>query len=327
MGRTFRLAERRDVVLAPSSPFHFDATMHKPDHFPSPDNAWEPGVRWQAMRWRGEPLGLRFEDRGTAGRPGIRLSVWSRRPLSEDFLAGLVDEISYRCNLDLDLGEFTRRFRDDPLLGPILARWRGMRPASWSSLYEYLIIAIVLQNAVVRRSIQMMQTLLEAYGAPLAYDGRTLLCAWAPEAIAAVREDELRALKLGYRAKSIARVTEAFVGNRVDELALREASADAQRAALLDLYGIGPASVEYVLSDVFHRFDEITHISPWEQRIYSKLFLGRPLERPVPAERLRRYLNRRFLGSAQLAVHYAWEDLFWKWKRGRAAWLDPLIRR
>ena len=327
MGRTLRLAARRDVVLSPMSPFHFDATMHKPDHFPSPDNAWEPGVRWQTMQWRGEPLGLRFGQRGSARAPEIRLAVWSRKPLSTGFLDGLVDEISYRCNLRLDLGEFTARFRGDPQLRPILARWRGMRTASWSSLYEYLIIAIVLQNAVVRRSIQMTQALLDAYGTPLSYDRRTLFCFWGPEAIAAVAEDELRALKLGYRAKSIVRVTEAFVDRRVDEIALRERSADEQRAALLDLYGIGPASVEYILSDVFHRFDEITHISPWEQMIYSKLFLGRSLGKPVPAERLRRHLNRRFQGFAQLAVHYAWEDLFWMWKHGRAAWLDPLIRR
>lgn len=327
MGRTLRLVERRDVALAPTRPFHFDATMHKPDHFPSPDNAWEPGVRWQTMRWRGEPLGLRFEGRGTAHGPRIRLAVWSRGPLSTDFLDGLVDEISYRCNLRLDLGGFTRRFRGDPQLGPILARWRGMRTASWSSLYEYLIIAIVLQNAVVRRSIQMMHALLEAYGTPLAYDGRMLFCFWGPEAIADVTEDDLRVLKLGYRAKSIQRVTEAFLAGRVDEVALRKGSADEQRAALLDLYGIGPASVEYILPDVFHRFDDITHISPWEQRIYSRLFLGRRVDKPVPAERLRRYLNRRFRGFAQLAVHYAWEDLFWRWKRGRAAWLDPLIRR
>ena len=34
------------VELQPSAPFHFDATVHKPDHFPTADNAWGPGVRW-----------------------------------------------------------------------------------------------------------------------------------------------------------------------------------------------------------------------------------------------------------------------------------------
>ena len=37
----------RVVELAPTPPFHFDSTLHKPDHFPSADNEWQPGVRWQ----------------------------------------------------------------------------------------------------------------------------------------------------------------------------------------------------------------------------------------------------------------------------------------
>lgn len=42
------------LKLRPTAPFNFDATPHKPDHFPSADTAWEPGVRWQTMRWRGK---------------------------------------------------------------------------------------------------------------------------------------------------------------------------------------------------------------------------------------------------------------------------------
>jgi 3-methyladenine DNA glycosylase/8-oxoguanine DNA glycosylase len=46
-----------------------------------------------------------------------------------------------------------------------------MRPAHAGSLYECLVIAIVLQNATVRRTVQMMQALLERYGTLLSYDG------------------------------------------------------------------------------------------------------------------------------------------------------------
>jgi 3-methyladenine DNA glycosylase/8-oxoguanine DNA glycosylase len=46
-----------------------------------------------------------------------------------------------------------------------------MRPAHAGSLYECLVIAIALQNATVRRTVQMMQALLERYGTLLSYDG------------------------------------------------------------------------------------------------------------------------------------------------------------
>ncbi len=62
-------------------------------------------------------------------------------------------------------------------------------------------IGIVLQNATIRRSIQMYQTLLENYGTRLAYDGRELWALWNPGDLVNVSEDDLRALKVGYRAK------------------------------------------------------------------------------------------------------------------------------
>jgi 3-methyladenine DNA glycosylase/8-oxoguanine DNA glycosylase len=307
--------------------FHFDATVHKPDHFPSPDNAWSPGVRWQTMRWYGVPLGLKLVDAGSVDEPRLSVHVYAEHDLDASFLAGLSDEITYRYNLALDLASFYERFRNDPQLAPAIDRWRGMRPASPGSLYEYLIVAIVLQNAVVRRSIQMMQALLEARGTPLAFDGQVLYAFWTPQDLNRVTEDALRQLKVGYRARSILRVTDAFAAGRLDEFALREAPPDVRRVALLDLYGIGPASVGYILFDVYHQWDELNHISPWEQRIYSKLFFDRDSDDPLPVEQLLQALDERFGEWKMLAVHYLWEDLFWSNAREPIPWLQELIRR
>jgi len=314
------------VELFPKPPFNFDATMHKPDHFPSADNTWEPGIRWQTMLWQNKPLGLKLEDLGTTDQPTMALSVWSSERLGQDFLTSLADEISYRYNLQLNLTEFNRRFGDDAQLGPIIARWRGLRPACYCSLYEYLIVAIVLQNATVRRSVNMLQALYEHYGTLLAYDAQELYCSWPPEALSTVTEDELRALKVGYRAKSIIKVTAPFVRQEIDEFALRRQSRDEQRKALLGLYGIGPASVEYLLSDVFHHLDELNHISPWEQKIYSKLFFDVAPEQPVPVDTLLALFKERFGEYRSLAVHYVWEDLFWKRQHEHVEWLEKLIR-
>lgn len=320
------LACRHRLELRPTAPFHFDATMHKPDHFASADNAWQPGVRWQTMRWQGRPLGLKLADNGAVDRPSILLEVWAQDELPPPALESLAAEVRYRCNLDLDLRPFYERLEADPQLGPAIARWRGMRPASYSSLYEYLIIAIVLQNATVRRSVNMMQALFEAYGTRLAYDGRTLDCFWTPESLAGVTEEDLRRLKVGYRARSIARVTGAFIRGEVDEPALRQVSPAERRQALLALYGIGPASVWYILFDVFHQWDELNHISPWEGRIYSRLFFDRDPGDPVPTAQLLSTLDERFGAWKMLAVHYIWEDLFWQRVHQPVPWLEELIR-
>jgi 3-methyladenine DNA glycosylase/8-oxoguanine DNA glycosylase len=326
MGDRVNLASMRSVELTPSPPFHFDATLHKPDHFPSPDNAWEPGVRWQTMLWQDELLGLVFENEGTIDEPRVRLSIWSQDELSDEFVESTVGEIRYRYNLQMDLREFTERYAAHPQLGPIVQRWRGMRPLSYSSLYEYLIIAIVLQNATVRRSVSMMQALLANYGTLLSYGGRELYCFWAPETMDQVSEQELRDLKIGYRAKSIKRVSEAFTRKQIDEHALRGRPKDEQRSALLALYGIGPASVGYLLFDVFRHLDELDTISPWEQRIYSKLFFDASPEEPLPVASLIHYFEQQYGAYKMLAVHYFWEDLFWKRGYEHIEWLEKLIR-
>jgi len=326
VSKSMILKFKRIIELFPKAPFNFDATMHKPDHFPSADNVWEPGIRWQTMIWKKVPIGLKFENQGTIDNPRVSLSIWSQDVLGQDFLNSITDEIKYRHYFQLDLTEFIQRFRNDSQLGPIINKWRGMKPLNVSSLYEYLIVAIVLQNATVRRSVNMMQALFENYETLLSYDDKELFCFWEPEVIDKATEKNLRDLKIGYRAKSIKRVTNTFIREEINEYELRNKSREEQREALLALYGIGPASVGYILSGVFHHLDELNYISPWEQKIYSKLFFNQSPDKPVSVDKLLKFFDQRFGKYKTLAVHYIWEDLFWKRKYGKIEWLDKLIR-
>lgn len=326
MKRPLHLEEQYIHGIRPKAPFNFDATMHKPDHFPSPDNEWEPGVRWQTMLWKDRLLGLKFMNVGSVDDPSVRLSVWAQDELDKQYSTSVIDEIVYRYNFNLDLASFTASFQDDPELQAVIAKWRGMRPVNYSSLYEYLMIAIVLQNATARRSVSMMMSLLGTYGTSLSFDGKSLLAFWKPRRMNRANEEELRALRIGYRAKSVKRVTEAFVEGAIDEDSLRTQSKEEQTKTLLNLYGIGPASVWYVLFDVFHHWDALDYISPWEQKIYSKLFFGTEPGNPLPVEKLVEFFDARFGKYKMLAVHYVWEDVFWRRATGDVPWLDDLIR-
>lgn len=165
--KSLKLNRNAELKIIPTAPFHFDATFYKPAHFPTNDTRYKPGKRWQTMLYEGEKLGLVFENHGTAKNPLIRVGVFSKHQLSTEFLASLKQEIAWRFNLDLDLSHFYRETGDDPLLKPIIKKFYGLRPMHAGSLYEYLIIAIVLQNATVKRSVTMMQNLFENYGSLL----------------------------------------------------------------------------------------------------------------------------------------------------------------
>lgn len=227
-----RLHEVATLDVVPTQPFAFDPTFHKPDHFPSPDTAWEPGVRWQTLRLGDQSFGLRIED----ATPNVRVHVWARGRVSDQLLGTVAEELSWRANLRLDLADFERCARRDPALAPVLRRWRGMRPMHLGSLYEYLVIAIVLQNTTVRRSVQMLQALFQRYGTRLQFDGRDLYSFWNPAALAGTAEEELRALKVGYRARSLLHVSEAISRGDIDEAALRHATSDEQRGAAVAVW-------------------------------------------------------------------------------------------
>lgn len=325
MTKLTKLTYKEVVEVEPTAPFAFDPTFHKPDHFTSGDNYWEPGVKWQTLNWKGECLGLKYEAKGTINAPRIKISIYSTNSLSKDFIDSLIDEVKYRYNLNLHLKDFYIKFMDDKVLGQIISRWKGMRPGHQSSLYEYLIIGIVLQNATVRRSVQMFKALLENYGTELEFDGKKLWCFWEPGKLKNVTEEDLRTLKVGYRAKSIKIIDDQFGNGLLDEMKLRSKDRDTQMKELLKIYGVGPATVWYLLFDVFHHWDFFNHVSPWEQKIYSKLFFDKDPENPVPVEDILKHFEK-FGDYKQLAVHYIWEDLWWKRKNETIPWLEKLIR-
>lgn len=324
--KAIKLAIKNRLEIIPTRPFHFDSTFYKPGHFQSGDTKWKPGKRWQTMLWQGEKLGLIYEDAGTKSKPKVRIKIFSKKELTKEFLEELRREIVWRFNLDMDLAGFYKDVNRDPLLKPIIKKFSGLRPMSYSSLYEYLIIDIVLQNTVVRRSINMLQSLFENYGSLVEYDRQRFWCYWEPKTLAMAKEQELRDLRVGYRAKSFIRVSESFAKGEIDELDLRQRNPQEQEEALLSLYGIGPASVGYIMFDALHHWDYMKHISPWEQKIYTHIFFNKDHEKhlvPVP-KMLRRF--EKWGKWKGLAVNYIWEDIWWKRKNEHIPWLEKEIR-
>lgn len=314
------------LEIVPTKPFHFDSTFYKPGHFPTGDTKWEPGERWQTMFWLGERLGLIFEDQGTKQTPKVLVKVFARNDFSSEFLESLKKEIIWRYNLDLDLSVFYKALQDDLLLRPVFRRFHGLRPMHAGSLYEYLIVAIVLQNATVRRSVSMTQNLFEKYGTLLEFGGGKLWSFWEPKVLADEKEENLRKLKVGYRAKSLIGVSQSFAQGQINEEELRQSPVEDQEQTLLSLYGIGPASVGYILFDVFHRWGYLKHISPWEQKIYTHIFFNQNHEKKlVPVKKMLKYFDQ-WGPWKNLAVHYVWENVWWQRRRQHILWLEKLIR-
>jgi len=169
----------------------------------------------------------------------------------------------------------------------------------------------------------MMQALLDAFGTKLTFDSKTLFAMWRPEDLAGVSENELRSLKIGYRARFLKRLSDDFSRGIVNERELRHLDPNSTRKALLKLYGVGPETANILLYPACHRYAALNHIAPWQQNIYSRLFYNKTL---VPVPKILKDLNEKYGDHASLAVGYVWEDLFWRHSRKPIPWLQKEIR-
>ena len=316
--------ESAQTVIRPIPPFNFDGTVYVPHYFPTPDFEWQPNVMWQTLNLDGRLFGLRMENRGGVNEPKIRLTVYSKNKLVPNMMESVVEELNWRYGFSEDISEFFEEFKNDLFLKTVFKRWRGMRVNCANSLYELLVISIVLQNATVRRTTQMMDNLFNAYGSKLEFDGKELFAYWNPEVFNEVDEEELRTLKVGYRAKMIKRVSEAFARGEIDELKLRKMNTEEARQELMKLYGVGPATAQIILGGYFRKYDTFDLKGKfWEQKILSRIMYGKKL---VPADEITDEFNKRYGKWRGLAFHYIFTDLFWRHREKKIPWLEKEIR-
>lgn len=320
-----KLNKKTTFLVFPKPPFHFDGTFHKPSHFPNKLKLddWEPGRYWQSLRLGKTLYGLRVEDAGTVAKPKIKVSIYSGKNLKKDEIRKIKEEIVWRFELTLDLREFNELAKNDNRFYPVFKKWTGVRNTSPQTFYELLIIAVVLQNATVRRSQQMLDTLVGKFGAKLEFDKKEIWAIWLPENLEKVSEQELRDLKIGYRAKFIKRLSRDFTEGKIDEYKIRGLDKDAAKGELMKLYGVGPETARILLFEAFHHFDVFDHIAPWQQKIYSRLFYGKKM---VPTEKIRKDILKQYGKYSMLAVHYIWEDIFWRRKNEKILWLEKEVR-
>jgi 3-methyladenine DNA glycosylase/8-oxoguanine DNA glycosylase len=88
----------------------------------------------------------------------------------------------------------------------------------------------------------MLEALFERYGALVRFEGIELCGFWRAATLAGATEEDLRALKVGYRARSLLHVSDALARGSVHEGALRKTTGRAAPSTA-SLYGVGPASV------------------------------------------------------------------------------------
>ena len=222
MNKTIKLKKKATIHIEPTEPFSFEGTFFKPSHFPSRLVLYDGKRIYQAVEVGNDIFGIVVSDDSNNIGPKIKIDIYASTKPSKELKKAIELEIIARYNLDGLIGDFIDELKNDELLAGPIKRWGGMRPSIAYSLYGFLMVATVLQNATVRRTVQMMDVLLEKFGTKLKFAGQEVYAIWKPEDMENVPEEELRGLKIGYRAKNIKRISHSFAVKEISENELRK---------------------------------------------------------------------------------------------------------
>jgi len=246
------------------------------------------------------------------------VEFYSKDKLRDEYVEKILNELNYKFEFNKDYSEFYNKFEKDKLVGKVIQKFKGMKSFCVENLYEYLMIAILLQNTHVKRTVQMTKIMLEKYGDLIEFDGMKLYSIWKPKKILKVPEQELRDLKVGYRAKNFLRASEDYL--KIDEIAMRKLEDDELKKELFKIYGIGPASVDYIMDGVYHR-KILNIIPPWEAKIYSKLFGLKTTD----TKKIMAFLDKNYGKDKSLVVGHLFMDLTWKHKYEKIEGMEKLL--
>lgn len=193
--------------------------------------AWEPGRDRVALR--AEPL-----DPRAIAVPGPTVAGPAREAGEAD-LALAIERMRFALGVDEDLGEFYRRFRHDPLLGPLLRRRPHLRPRRRPWPWEALAWAVVKQLIETGRAARIQRRMVGRWGLRLGPGREGLRDVPTAGLIAGRAPVEMESLGLALkRAIALRAVAGQVAAGRCD---LGDPSADRR---LLGVREIGPWTVQ-----------------------------------------------------------------------------------
>jgi DNA-3-methyladenine glycosylase II len=175
--------------------------------------------------------------------------------------------------LDLDLRDFYRLARADPVLAPMAARLRGMKPVRFPTNFEAFTNAVACQLLSLTVGLHIVNRIAAKYGRACDLAGMAIHSFAEPESLVGADIEDLRALGLSRsKARYLVGLAALAADPRDRDFAAIESLDDAGAVtALRKLSGVGRWTAEYVLLRGFGRFNifpgddvgGVNHLREW----------------------------------------------------------------
>jgi DNA-3-methyladenine glycosylase II len=211
-------------------------------------DVFEDGVYRRLLLLRGRPL---FVDVRQAAPPSrARLSVEitgrdARSPEAKELSSRVLERV---LGTATDIRPFYRRFRNDPLLGPLIRRHLGLRVAGRLNVWETLLQIVLSQQIHLKLAHGMLAELAENLGRRSRLDGKLYYSFPSPQVVDAERVSTLRRFRLSRaKAETLKRLAAAFVKGDLSDEKLQSLSDDEAIELLTSHKGVGRWTAEFTL--------------------------------------------------------------------------------
>lgn len=272
--------------LKPTAPFRLDLTAWTLRR--RPDNSID---RWDGKTYRrvivldGQTVELQVTQTAPPDSRRLLVTVVGAT-LSQEIRTQATASLERLLGIRIDLTGFYALAAGDPKLGPLAARFRGMKPPRFATLFETFANAIACQQITLTQGIRLLNRLAQDYG-PCLEEQHGFPGA---RAVAAVNPDVLR--QLGFsnqRASYLTGVARTVSEGSLDLQELTGMDNAAARERLMELRGVGRWTAEYVLLRGLGRMDVFPgdDVGAWSN---LKRWLG--LRKPLDYRRAQQIVSR-----------------------------------
>ena len=236
------------LQLEPRGPFRLDLTawaLRRQTR--NAVDRWGTASYERVMSLGGGPVALSV--RQVAGPDAPRLSaLLAGRPIDQRAETHVRSALNRLLGLTVDLSPFAAMAAPDPLLAPLAARMRGLKPPRFPTVFEALVNGVACQQLSLAVGIHLLNRLAADRGKAMADAPDGPHAFPDPEDLASLKPDELK--RHGFsstKARTIIETAQAVVADHLDLEALPQLEDGAAIERLTSLRGIGRWTAEYVL--------------------------------------------------------------------------------
>lgn len=293
--------------LKPFRPYSLSHTGARLSHFPEVVDRFEAGTYRRLVFVGGDPHLLEVEQCGPPSRAVLHLTITGNRAECGEARQVANRVLERVLGIRSDVRPFYRKFRDDPLLGPIIREFRGLRIAGRASVWDTLIQIVTSQQVNLTFAHLVQCELARSLGRRARFNGELYFNLPSPARISSMSAKELRAFKLSRgKSETLLQLAKAFQSGELSDEKLGAMTDPDLLDFLTSFKGIGRWTAEFTALRGLARLD----VFPGGDLGVVKYLAREILGRSAPAtEGDMRAFAERWRPYRGLALIYAYAEI------------------